>query len=112
MFNFLSLNYRMNTVRNLNVTGHWGATVSVEIQPLVGWGLLITESPLSYSDTSHSVGLLWTSDKHEAETSTWLHTTLIGDIRPCLGGVRGHNPSKQGAQNHNLDSAAIQYIRQ
>jgi len=34
-------------------------------------------------DTSHSVGLLWTSDQPEAETSTWQHTTLTTDKHPC-----------------------------
>jgi len=39
-------------------------------QHLVGHGLLIDEASLSNSDTSHSVGLLWTSDQSDAETST------------------------------------------
>jgi hypothetical protein len=39
-------------------------------QPLVGQGLLIIEASRSNSDTPHSVGLLWTSDQPEAETST------------------------------------------
>jgi len=37
---------------------------------LVGPGLLC-EVPRSYSDTPHSVGLLWTSDRPLAETATW-----------------------------------------
>ena len=41
-----------------------GATV------LVGQGLLIVEDSWSHSDTLHSVGLLWTSDQPDAETST------------------------------------------
>jgi len=39
-------------------------------QPLLGQGLLINESSRSYSDTPHSVGLLWTSDQPDAETSS------------------------------------------
>jgi hypothetical protein len=39
-------------------------------QPLVRQGLLIIEASRSQSDTSHSVGLLWTSDQPDAETST------------------------------------------
>jgi hypothetical protein len=39
-------------------------------QPLVGQGLLIIEASRSHSDTPHSVGLLWMSEKPEAETST------------------------------------------
>ena len=37
---------------------------------LVGQGLLIFEVPLSHSDTPRSVGLLWTSDRTVAQTST------------------------------------------
>jgi len=36
----------------------------------VGHGLLIVEDSWSHSDTPHSVGLLWTSDQPDAETST------------------------------------------
>jgi hypothetical protein len=39
-------------------------------QPPVSHGLLIHEVSRSHSDTPHSVGLLWTSDQLEAETST------------------------------------------
>jgi hypothetical protein len=39
-------------------------------QPLVGHDLLIVEASRSHSDTTHSVGLLWTSDQPVAETST------------------------------------------
>ena len=39
-------------------------------QPLMGQGLLIIEASLSHSDTPHSIGLLWTSDQPDAETST------------------------------------------
>jgi hypothetical protein len=52
-------------------------------QPLVGKGLLIVEASRSHSDTSHSVGLLWTSDQPDAQTSTWQHTTLTRDRHPC-----------------------------
>ena len=37
---------------------------------LVDHGHLIIEVSRSYSDTPHSVGLLWTSDQPDAETST------------------------------------------
>jgi hypothetical protein len=43
---------------------------SMTQQPLVGQGVLIIETSRSYSDTPHSVGLLWTSDQRDAETST------------------------------------------
>jgi hypothetical protein len=39
-------------------------------QSLLGQGLLIIEASRSHSDTPHSVGLLWTRDRPEAETST------------------------------------------
>ena len=42
------------------------------------WGFLIT-----HNDASQSVGLLWTSDKLVAETSTWQHITLTTDKHPC-----------------------------
>jgi hypothetical protein len=38
-------------------------------QPLVDLGLLNIEASRSHSDTPHSVGLLWTSDQPDAETS-------------------------------------------
>jgi len=38
-------------------------------QPLVGQGLLIMEASLSHSDALHTVGLLWTSDQPDEETS-------------------------------------------
>jgi len=74
----------------------------VDTQPLVSHGLLITESSRSYSDTPHSLGLLRTSDKPEAETSTWLHIILTRDIYPCPGGFRSHNSSKQAAADPQL----------
>jgi hypothetical protein len=39
-------------------------------QPLLGQGLLIIEASGSNSDTLHSVGLPWTSDQPDAQTST------------------------------------------
>jgi len=45
-------------------------------QPLVGQGLLNMEVSLSHSDKPHSVGLLWTNDQPDAETSALQHTTL------------------------------------
>ena len=47
-------------------------------QPPVGQGLLIHEVSRSHI-TTHSVGLLLTSDQLVAETSTWQHTTLTID---------------------------------
>jgi len=39
-------------------------------QPLVGHDLLSLEASPSHSDPPHSVGLLWTRDLPEADTST------------------------------------------
>ena len=39
-------------------------------QPLVGQVLFIIGASLSYSETPHSVGVLWANDKSDAETST------------------------------------------
>jgi len=52
-------------------------------QPLIGQGLLIIEALRSHSDIPQLVGLLWTSDQPDAETSTWQHTTLTRDKHPC-----------------------------
>ena len=41
------------------------------------------EAPRSYSDTPQSVGLLWTSDQLDAETTTTQHTTLTTDRHRC-----------------------------
>ena len=56
---------------------------------------LLTVGVLGYCCTwshtqTHSVGLLWTSDQPDAETSTWQHTTLTTDKHPC--GWRDSNP--------------------
>ena len=39
-------------------------------QNLADQGILIVEASRSHSDTPHSVGLLWTTDQSDAETST------------------------------------------
>jgi len=38
-------------------------------QPPFGQGLFIIEASRSHSDTTHSVGLLWTNDQPALETS-------------------------------------------
>jgi len=56
----------------------------VELRPNTGHGLLIHEVSRSHThnDASQSVGLLWTSDRLAAETSTWQHKTLTTDKHP------------------------------
>jgi hypothetical protein len=50
-------------------------------------------------DTPHSVGLLWTSDRPDAETSTWRHTTVITacpwDSKPQSQQTCGRRPTFQ-----------------
>jgi len=43
---------------------------------LVGLGLLIVEYSRSHSDTPHLVGLIWTGDRHIAETTHNTHKRL------------------------------------
>jgi hypothetical protein len=69
-------------------------------QPLVSQGFLITEASRSHSDTPHSVGLLWTSDQPNAETSTWRHTTLTRERLPCPR--RDSNSQSQQASGRRL----------
>jgi hypothetical protein len=65
---------------------------------LVSHGLLITEASRSLSGTPHSVRFLWTSDQHDAETSTTQHTTLTRNRYPCAtGDIRNRNPSTRAA---------------
>jgi hypothetical protein len=42
-------------------------------QPAVDLGILSVEASRLDSDTPQSVGLLWTGDQPDAETSTWQH---------------------------------------
>ena len=57
--------------------------------------ILIVEILKSHSDTSHSVGHIWTSDQTEAEISDITQHSEKTDIHD-LGGIRTRNPS-QGA---------------
>ena len=50
-------------------------------EPLLGQGLLVVEASRSHSDTPHTLGLLWTSDRPDAETS--IYTTLTRDKHLC-----------------------------
>jgi len=48
---------------------------------LVDLGLLIVKASQSHTNT-HSVGLLWTSDRPDPKTSTWQHTTFTWNRYP------------------------------
>jgi hypothetical protein len=62
----------------------------------VGRSLLIEVSRI-HSDTRHTVGLLWTSDRPFAETSTCQHTALTKDRHPWPR--RDSNPQSQQASD-------------
>jgi hypothetical protein len=68
---------------------------SMARQPIVGQGLLTVET---HSDTAYSVGLPWSSDQPETETSNWRHTTLTRDRHPSPR--RNSNPQSQQASGH------------
>ena len=53
------------------------------------------EIPRFLSNTQHSLGLLWTSDRSVTEISTWQHTSPERDRRPCPRRIRTRNPSKR-----------------
>jgi hypothetical protein len=63
-------------------------------QLLVGPGLPIVEASRLYSDKPQLARVHWTSGQPDAQTSTWLHTTLTTDIH-APGGIRIRNPSKR-----------------
>ena len=71
---------------------------------LLGQGLLIIETSRTHSDTPHSVGLLWTSDRPEAETSTWQHTIRQASMPPA--GFESSIPTSERQQTYALDRAA------
>jgi hypothetical protein len=76
-------------------------------QPLVGEGLLIIEASRPHSNAPNSVGLLWTSDQPDANTSTWEHTTLTRDRHPChLAGFEPTIPASERPQIYASDGAA------
>jgi len=74
-------------------------------QPLVGQGFLIIEASRSHSDTPQSVGLLWTSDGLESETSTWQHKTFTTDRHLCPDRIGTSSSNKKLPQIHAFDRA-------
>jgi len=67
-------------------------------QTLVGQGLSVVKTRRSLPDTLHYVGLLWTSDQTDTQTSTWQRTTLTTDRYPCHRWES--NPQSQKASGH------------
>ena len=77
-------------------------------QPLVGQVLLIIKTSRSYSDTSQSVGLLWTSDQPDAEV-LFLTTISIYNRKASIPpvGFKPAIPASERPQTYALDRAAI-----
>jgi len=69
--------------------------------PLVVQGLHIIEVSRSYSDTPHSVGLLWTSDQPDAEVCSLQQITQETDNH-APGGIQTRDPSKLAAVDLHL----------
>ena len=69
--------------------------------PSVVQGLLIIVDSRSHSDTPHAVGLLWTSDQPDAETSIWQNTKLTTDSH-ASGGIQTRNTSSWAATDPRL----------
>ena len=73
---------------------------------------LIIEASRSHSYTPHSVGLLWTSDHTDAETSACTtHTTHNRQTSTLPAGFEPAIPSSERPQTHVLDRAVTIRIR-
>jgi hypothetical protein len=73
----------------------------------VGQRILIIEDSWSHSDIPLSVGLLWTNNQPDAETSTSQHTTLTSD-KTSITPARFETtiPASDQPQTHALDRSA------
>ena len=71
-------------------------------QALVGQGLFYIEASRSHSDTSNSLGFLWTSDHPVAETSTLQYTSFRKTDIHAFGVIRTRSPSKLEAADKRL----------
>ena len=69
----------------------------------VGQALLIFEALRSHSDTPQSVGLLWTSDRPVAKTTTWQHITFTKDRLHIAAGFDPAIAASECPQIHALD---------
>ena len=67
----------------------------------VGQGVLIIKASRSHSDTSHSVGFIWTSQP-ATETSTWQHAALQETDNHAPSWIRSHKPTKRAAADPRL----------
>jgi len=71
---------------------------------LVGINLPTVEVSRSHSDTPHSIGLLWKSERPVGETSTWQYTLLTRDI-DAPGGIPTRSLSNERLHTHDLGRA-------
>ena len=99
-------------VNKLSSAGNYSQDnfVSMAQQPLVGQTLLIIKASRPHSDTPNSVGILWTSDQCDADTSTWHHTTLTRERYHAPGEIRNSNSSKRATADSGFGRAAAEEI--
>jgi len=69
-------------------------------QPLVGQALFIMEASRSHTNTIHSVGIFWTSDQCDAQTSTSQHSQQTDNHAPV--GIRIRNSSNRATADSRL----------
>jgi hypothetical protein len=68
-------------------------------QPLVDQGLIIIKATLSHSVRHTTLGrLLWTTDQHHTESSTWQHSQETG-VYDAAGFENG-TPASERQQTH------------
>jgi hypothetical protein len=84
-------------------TNWWIFPSPMAQQPLMGQVLLIIEASQSHSDTPYSVGLHWTSDQPDAETT---HNTHKKQTSMPPTGFETTIPASERPQNHALDRTA------
>jgi len=89
------LNNMPNFILLLNLKKKLSLFHSVAQQPCSGLGHLIVEVSRSYTDTPHSVGILWKRDQPVRMTSTWQHTIFTTERYPCPR--QDSNPQPQEA---------------
>ena len=78
-------------------------------QPLGGDSLLIIEASLSHSETPHTVGLLWTSDRPVAkELPPTTHNTHMRQTSMATARFEPPTPAIERPQTHALERAATE----
>jgi len=68
----------------------------------VGLGFLIVDASRSHSDTPHSIGLLWTSDRPRRRNLYLTICTILTVDKHAPGGIQTSNPSTRGAADPRL----------